>query len=579
MSVFDPLGLVYPCVIQSRVLMQRIWQSGILWDECIKDPEATIWFQWLNQLKALSNVVVPRWYGLQRTAVDIHVFGDASEKAYAAVAFLVGTDIAGNRVCTMVAGKARVAPVKVVSIPRLELQAAVLACRLAVTVKAEVDFVINNLYLWTDSKTVLMWINSDARDYQKYVSHRLAEIDSLSKRSNWHWVPSESNPADEATRMDWPNNKGMWLSGPPFLYDPQVPWPSYKREEFPADDTERFERVLVVGDNPKPLIDVKRYSTWTRALRVFARVLTFITACRTKQRIAVSTLTINNIQEAERLLLKQSQARSFPEELSTLRVGLPLPKSSRLLKLDPAVYDDELLRVRGRLGASTELSFDEKHPVILDGSCPITRLLVQHYHERAMHANHETVVNNVRERFWVTCIRPTVKAVVARCQHCRVQRAQPNPPKMGDLPFVRLTTTRRAFVNCGIDYFGPMEITIGRRREKRWGVLFTCLTTRAVHLELAASLSSDSAILALRRLIARRGQPAIILSDCGTNFVGANKELRAALRGLNAERLRVPPMYERPRQAIGEQDFTLWKLKMKRKGSKEEKQLQVSRSV
>ncbi|CAB3244548.1 unnamed protein product [Arctia plantaginis] len=400
--------------------MQRIWQSGILWDECIKDPEATIWFQWLNQLKALSNVAVPRWYGLQRTAVDIHVFGDASEKAYAAVAFLVGIDIEGNRVCTMVAGKARVAPVKVVSIQRLELQAAVLACRLAVTVKAEVDFVINNL--WTDSKTVLMWINSDARDYQKYVSHR------------------------------------------------------------------------------------------------------------TKQRIAVSTLTINNIQEAERILLKQSQARSFPEELNTLRVGLLLPKSSRLLKLDPAVYDYELLRVRGRLGASTELSFDEKHPVILNGSCPITRLLVQHYHERAMHANHETVVNNVRERFWVTCIRPTVKAVVARCQHCRVQRAQPNPPKMDDLPLVRLTTTRRAFVNCGIDYFGPMEITIGRRREKRWGVLFTCLTTRAVHLELAASFSSDSAILALGRLIARRGQPAIILSEQGTPCFSARPECQSTAR-------------------------------------------------
>ncbi|CAB3241795.1 unnamed protein product [Arctia plantaginis] len=296
---FDTLGLVYPCVIQSRVLMQRLWQSGILWDECIKDPEATIWFQWLNQLK--SNVVVPPWYGLQRTAVDIHVFGDTSEKAYAAVAFL------------------------------------------------------------------------------------------------------------------------------------EVPWKSYKREG-------EFERVLVVGDNPQPLIDVKRYSTWTRALRVFARV--------------------------------QNQAEDS-KELSTLRVGLPLPKSSRLLKLDPAMYDDELLRVRGRLGASTELSFDEKHPVILDGSCPITRLLVQHYHERAMHANHETVVNNVREM-----------------------------TKMGDLPLVRLTTTRRAFVNCGIDYFGPLEITIRRRREKRWGVLFTCLTTRAVHLELAASLSSDSAILALRRLIA-----------------------------------------------------------------------------
>jgi transposase InsO family protein len=538
MSIFDPLGLVYPCIIQSRVLMQRVWQSGIDWDECIKDSEAATWFQWLNKLKTLSSVAVPRWYGLQRTAnVDLHVFGDASEKAYAAVAFLVGTGSDGNSVCTMVAGKARVAPVKVVSIPRLELQAAVLACRLAVTIKSEVNFAITNLYLWTDSKTVLMWIKSDARDYQKYVSHRLAEIDNLSKRSNWHWVPSESNPADEATRMDWPNNKNMWLSGPPFLCNPQVPWPSWSREESPTDDPERLERALVAAEDDQPLIDVTRYSTWTKAVHVTARVLTFISACRASPKTGVSELTAEKLQEAERLLLRQSQARSFPDELSALQAGRSLPKSSRLIKLDPMLYDDELLRVRGRLGASTELSFDERHPVILDGSCHITRLLVQHYHTRALHANHETVVNNVRERFWVTSIRPTVKAVVARCQYCRVQRARPNPPKMGDLPLVRLTTTRRAFVNCGIDYFGPMQITIGRRREKRWGVLFTCLATRAVHLELAASLSSDSAILALRRLIARRGQPATILSDCGTNFVGANKELRAALRGLNARRL------------------------------------------
>lgn len=535
MSIFDPLGLVYPCIIQSRVLMQRVWQSGVLWDECIKDPEATIWFEWLSKLNALSSVAVPRWYGLQQTtAIDLHVFGDASEKAYAAVGYLVGTSSGGDRVCAMVVGKARVAPVKVISIPRLELQAAVLACRLAVTIKSEVDFAITNLYLWTDSKTVLMWINSDARDYQKYVSHRLAEIDNLSERSDWRWVPSESNPADEATRMDWPSDKGMWLSGPPFLCDPQVPWPSWSRGESPAEDPERLERAQVVAESVQPLIDVTRFSTWTRAVRVIARVLVFISACRTKKK---PPITVDTLQEAERVLLKQSQARTFLEELSALRGGHPLPKSSRLLKLDPMVYDDELLRVRGRLGASTELSFDERHPVILDGSCRITRLLVQQYHERALHANHETVVNNMRERYWVTALRPTVKNVVARCQYCSVQRARPNPPKMGDLPLVRLTTTRRAFVNCGIDYFGPMEITIGRRREKRWGVLFTCLATRAVHLELAASLSSDSAILALRRLVARRGQPATILSDCGTNFVGASRELRAALRGLNSQRL------------------------------------------
>lgn len=535
MSIFDPLGLVYPCVIQSRVLMQSVWQSGISWDDKIKDAEAVTWFEWLDKLRrALASVSIPRWYGLELTLVDLHVFGDASEKAYAAVAYLVGTDGFGNRICTMVTGKARVAPVKVVSIPRLELQAAVLASRLAVTVKTELDVKVSNEFLWSDSMTVLRWINSNARDYQKYVSFRLAEIDRITKRSDWHWVPSESNPADEATRLDWPDNKGMWLSGPPFLCDPQVAWPSGYDTEHAAQepDPERVERALVTIKETPPLIDVTRFSSWMRAVRVTAHVMAFVGACRAKQRVV---LTRDKLQEAEAFLLREAQARAFRPELDALRAGQALSKSSRLLPLDPMLFEDGLLRVKGRLGASTELSFEEKHPIILDGKCPTTRLLVLHHHVRALHANHETVVNCLRARFWVTHIRPTVKAVVARCQYCRLLCARPSPPKMADLPPVRLNTTRRGFVNCGVDYFGPMEVTIGRRREKRWGVLFTCLSTRAIHLELAASLSADSAILALRRLVARRGCPAVILSDCGTNFVGANNELRVALRALDRD--------------------------------------------
>lgn len=100
---------------------------------------------------------------------------------------------------------------------------------------------------------------------------------------------------------------------------------------------------------------------------------------------------------------------------------------------------------------------------------------------------------------------------------------------MGDLPLSRLAAYSRPFSHMGVDYFGPMLVSVGRRTEKRWGVLVTCLTIRAIHLEVAHSLTADSCIMALRNVIARRGVPCVIYSDRGTNFVGANKELKIAI--------------------------------------------------
>ena len=187
------------------------------------------------------------------------------------------------------------------------------------------------------------------------------------------------------------------------------------------------------------------------------------------------------------------------------------------------------MRVRGRIGAA-HVPSHTKRPVILDGRHPFTRLLVLHQHRAAGHANHERVVNELRQRYWILHLRPTVRAVARHCALCRVRRATPNTPVTGDLPLARLDQTHRPFTNCGVDYFGPVTVTIGRRHEKRWGALFTCLTTRAVHLELVASLSTDSALLALRRMAARRGWPRVMFSDNGTNFRGADAELRSTYK-------------------------------------------------
>ncbi|KAL0832560.1 hypothetical protein ABMA28_000762 [Loxostege sticticalis] len=517
MSLFDPLGLICPITISSRILMQKIWRAGTQWDEALNEDCYQDWKKWLNELVQIRNIKIPRWYGLRSKTVELHVFGDASEKAYSAVAYFV--DDFKN--VALVAGKARVTPIKLVSIPRLELQAAVLVSRLAETIKKDADFDIIKTTLWTDSKTALIWIRSNPREYKPF----------RSDINDWRWVPTSENPADEATRSGWTDEKSIWFSGPAFLRKPPEEWPC----EDGSDATDeaaselRANPVYVATETAKPIIDVTRFTTWTRAVRTTARILAWARGVKAKTGPRV---TGQLVDEAEEYLLRKSQEASFATELQNIQKGEMISSKSKLKHLDPMLTEDGLLRVRGRL-VTADLPFEERHPIILDGRDPTTELLVRHYHQRAFHANTETVVNLLREKYWIIKLRPTVKRIAQNCQLCRVRKAKPNPPKMGDLPPARMTHHRRAFTHCGIDYFGPMEVTIGRRREKRWGVVLTCLTTRAIHLELAASLSADSAILALRRFIARRGQPEVIYSDRGTNFVGANRELQNALKEMD----------------------------------------------
>ena len=143
----------------------------------------------------------------------------------------------------------------------------------------------------------------------------------------------------------------------------------------------------------------------------------------------------------------------------------------------------------------------------------------------------------VRQTFWISRGKSFVRKIINDCLHCKRRRAKPNVPVMASLPKEQLALCEPPFTNTGVDYFGPMNVKRGRVTEKRWGCLFTCLTTRAVHLELAGDLSTDSFIMALRRFRGRRGNPRTIRSDNGTNFVGANRELIEALKSLSEERI------------------------------------------
>lgn len=237
------------------------------------------------------------------------------------------------------------------------------------------------------------------------------------------------------------------------------------------------------------------------------------------------------------------QREIFSEEVSLLNYNeanmkkQKLPKNSSLYKLRPYLDTTGLLRMRGRIDACEFVEECTKRPILLPRQHYVTWLIIADIHQRHCHVNHQTTLNEIRRRFYVPQLRATYNKVKSNCQFCKNRTAKPLAPIMADLPKTRLQPFCRPFSFVGVDYFGPMLVLVGRRHEKRWGVIITCMTVRAIHIEVAHSLTTDSCILALRNFIARRGSPLRICSDRGTNFIGAEKELKQAFSKINQDEL------------------------------------------
>ncbi|XP_062541796.1 uncharacterized protein LOC134209778 [Armigeres subalbatus] len=224
MSLFDPLGFLSFFLVHGKVLMQDIWASGIGWDEPIGGQLHTRWRLWTNYLPQLDTLRIPRCYfrapfPTNFDGVELHVLVDASDSAYACVAYYRLETQNGIHVA-LICSKNKVAPLKVLSIPRLELKAAVLGVRMLESVHSYHTYPICRRFLWSDSSTVLAWIQSEHRRYNKFVAVRIGEILTATDAREWRWVPSGLNTADLATK--WKNGPDFspntpWFNGPSFL--------------------------------------------------------------------------------------------------------------------------------------------------------------------------------------------------------------------------------------------------------------------------------------------------------------------------------------------------------------------------
>lgn len=243
-----------------------------------------------------------------------------------------------------------------------------------------------------------------------------------------------------------------------------------------------------------------------------------------KKVLTKKPLSLEDIEHAELSLIRYSQGQAFPEEFKSLQRSNNVRRSSPLYKLDPVVQDG-VLRVGGRLNQSA-MPETAKHPAILDKRQHITSLILKDIHINTGHSGRNQIFSKLRSKFWVAAANAVIRKLISKCTVCRRLHAKVSEQKMADLPRDRLLPDNPPFTHTGVDYFGPFLIKRGRSLIKRYGVLFTCLTVRAVHIEVANSLDTSSCINAIRRFISRRGQVSTIRSDNGTNLIGAERELK-----------------------------------------------------
>lgn len=513
-SIFDPLGFASPITVKAKIQLRKIGQRGIRWDDPITKEDLAWWNAWLNKLQLDLNVLkVPRHiYPNPEMIVsrELHIFSDASVEAYATVVFMRVIYKDKSVKCNIINAKSKLAPKKTIPIAKLELNAAVLGARLAKNVCSALSKQPNKRIFWTDNSCVRNWIRSTSSLYKQYVANRIGEIQTLTKAEEWRYTPGELNPSDAATRSSLEKFEisETWIKGSQFLYLNEDMWPTDLPWLTPTEETRKNNEINVHQTSAEKF-------DWDQVIFTPEKPSSF-----------------TNPNEELKNLIKMSQQEIYFDDITRLKRKKTIKSRSHLRELNPFLDEFGLLRVNGRIGR-IDLPYDHRHPIILPKNHPLTFKIATAFHENLNHLGTNMVLSHLRQHYWPVGGRELVKKVQISCQKCRKDRAKPSHQLMGNLPKERLAAFEPAFSHTAVDYFGPIEAANNRGRPcKRYGVIFTCLTTRAVYLDMAKSLSAEDFLLVYRRFEAMNMRPKTIHSDNGTNFVRGEKELLAEIKQL-----------------------------------------------
>ena len=517
-SLFDPLGLATPLTIKGKLLIQQAWKSKIGWDQELPEDFVEAWPEIEYSLNNAGSLIFPRNIFTSDIISTLHIFVDASTKAYGACAYVVHSGDAN-----LLMSKAKVAPLKSRTLPQLELMALLVGARLAKYIHQVFESPFAKTYLWSDNEAVIQWVRNE-RSQITFVQNRVSEIRELTTDIPIHHVNTKQNPADFLTRGNTPEEllrSPLWFKGPNWLPQ-ESEWPEQKANLSVSLSVET-EEVLPEHERVS-ILPIGNYSSLNKLLNIVRLLVKFI-------KIKLPTF---RVLQPMQFLIREEQRTYCNEVFAILREQLDHQKCKVQGKLirDLGLYEDEIgvIRSRGRL-ANTKLPYQTKYPMLLPNKSHLAKLVVIAVHEQTLHGGVQETLTTLRQWCWIPKGRQLVKKLVNKCTLCRRfdarQLNRPGPPV---LPIERVIASR-PFLNTGVDYTGAITVcdSTSGEQTKVYIALFTCMVTRAVHLEVVSDLSALTFLHAFRRFVATCSLPQVVTSDHGTNLSATAKFLKDTL--------------------------------------------------
>uniref|UniRef100_A0A914XW44 Integrase catalytic domain-containing protein n=1 Tax=Panagrolaimus superbus TaxID=310955 RepID=A0A914XW44_9BILA len=496
-SCFDPLGFLSPVTIKGRIFMQKLFKLSLAWDEPLT---AELTKEWILIVKGWDGIVhIPRKFVNDKfpspEVIQIHCFADASQFAYCAGVYLRIPTSNGFET-PLVFVKTRLQPLnKKLTIPKLEIMGIWLAAKISSFVAKELNLEASPKFVWTDSQISCHWFQKWPKDV--FVANRLKEV--VASKVECMFVPGKQNPADLGTRgvaFDELIKAEFWWKGPKFLRDSDENWPKFPKNV--SDLTQKIHALVAIDFQATTnfqTVEIEREFkiepslSWSKLKRTVAE----------NMKPDATNLTAEDLKAAENALILQEQLLYLT------------PKIEKDLKLSKD--ENEIYRIHCRFDHADLIN---ANPIFLPKLSPITPMIIMDMHEKLHHAGIPHTLSSIRQKFWIPCGRHTVKKILLKCRNCRLWKGKAFAlPHMPDLPASRVNKTR-PFQNTGVDYCGPFKIK--GKDEKAWVILFTCFTTRLMHLEPVTSMTSEDFLLSFRKFVSRRGVPQYVLSDNAKQF-------------------------------------------------------------
>ena len=542
-QIFDPLGFLLPILLKPKLILQQCWMGQYDWKHPLPNNINNSFNAWIEDIKKMDTMF-PRLlmpYGKIETT-ELHVFSDASDNAYCAVAYIRQTkdEEVTVRFCM---AKGKVTPLKgKKTTPRLELMGLELASRLSLHIANTIHIPIGRVQLWTDSGTTLDWLQIRDRNLQTFVKNRCNAITQRIPTDQIRWVSGEENPADIGTRglLTEDLTNSTWTQGPSFLKNlDKSQWPKRPPHHKPSEEAKKeIKRNVDINLTIQtPLDPFRRISIWQTQVKIAARILAL-------PKKLGEVIDLQLLKEAELALAYASQMRTLNDVHSQLMTGT-IQKTHYLRKLAPFLDKTNkhriLIRLAGRIDIAKHLKAEMRCPVLLHPSDDYVQTLLRHYHTSVLQhtGGVNTLISQIQKKYWIIHPVASARKILRNCIICKKRDLRPTTQQMSNLPDFRIPgdTRTEVFSTCAIDCAGPYLTKQGRAKQriKRYILLYRCTTVGAIHLQPLSRLDTDAFLLAVDRFISLFQKPTQFVSDNGSNFVRAEKEIRRMAKEMNEE--------------------------------------------